>query len=489
MSATDLAFQPASALCRMLRSGEISATALLEHYLVRIAAHDGAINAVVVRDFDAALKKAAAADLHRKNGEALGVLHGLPMTVKESFHLTGLRTSWGSPALAANVSTSTAEAVARLERAGAIVFGKTNTPLFLRDFQSYNDNYGTTRNPHDLARTPGGSSGGGAAAVAAGLTGAEFGSDLAGSVRVPASFCGVYAHKPTFGLVPTAGHAVKPGFTLPDLSVVGPIARSAEDLALLLGATAGPMAADACAWRLSLPPATITSVKGVRIAVIADAALCPVAQDVRGAMGGLLDWLHGEGARVSAVVLPMAEERHQALFGALLKGVLSARMDEASFGKAMAHAQTFAAGDNSAAAVAARDTVQTHRAWAAHNEARGALREAWRKLFASYDFLIVPGTPTAAFPIDESEPYEGRTLAIDGRVVPYGAQTFWQGIASTSYLPSTVAPIGLTSAGLPLAVQIIGPAYDDLKTIAFAGLIEKTYFACPRPAAFAAVPA
>jgi amidase len=459
--------------------------ALLEHYLARVSAFDGAINAVVVRDFDAALEKAAAADRRRKNGEALGVLHGLPMTVKESFHVAGLKTTWGSPALVGNMSTGTAEAVARLERAGAIVFGKTNTPLFLRDFQSYNENYGTTRNPHDLSRTPGGSSGGGAAAVAAGLTGAEFGSDLAGSVRVPASFCGVYAHKPTFGLVPTAGHAVKPGHTLPDLSVVGPIARSAEDLALLLGAAAGPMAADARAWTLSLPPAAISSVQGLRIAVIADAALCPVTTEVSSAMDSLLQWLRSGGASVAAVKLPVAEAQHQALFGALLKGVLSARMDEATFAKAVAHAQTFAATDNSAPAIAARDIVQSFRAWAVHNEARGALREEWRRLFASYDFLIVPATPTAAFAIDESEPFEGRMLDIDGRAVPYGAQSFWQGIASTSYLPSTVAPVGLSATGLPLAVQIIGAAYDDLKTIALAGLIEKAYFAYSRPPAFA----
>ena len=486
----DLAFESASTLCRMLRAGEISAVALLEHYLARIADHDGAINAVVVRDFEAARKKAAAADERRKKGEALGPLHGLPMTVKESFHVTGLTTSWGSAALTGNVSTSSAEAVARLERAGAIVFGKSNTPLFLRDYQSYNENYGTTRNPHDLSRTPGGSSGGGAAAVAAGMSAAEFGSDLAGSVRVPASFCGVYAHKPTFGVVPTAGHAVKPGHTLPDLSVLGPIARSADDLSLLLNVAMGPMPSDARAWSLTLPPADITAVKGLRIAVIADSELCPVAQEVRAGLDALLQWLRAGGASVTPVKLPVAEAQHQALFGALLKGVLSARMDEATFAKAVAHAQGFAATDNSAPAVAARDTVQSFRAWAVHNEARGALRDEWRRLFSAYDFLLIPATPTAAFAINESEPFEGRMLNIDGRAVPYGAQSFWQGIASTSYLPATVSPIGLSAAGLPLAVQIIGPAYDDLKTIALAGLIEKTYFACPRPAAFAAaVPA
>src|SRR5262245_3274794 len=205
---SDVAFRPAVDLARMLRSKEIGSLELTEHYIARIERLDREINAVVVRDFERARAAARAADARLAAGETAGPLHGVPMTIKDSYDVRGLPTTWGIPLFKDNVASRDAEVVARLKRAGAVFLGKTNVPFSLGDFQSYNEIYGVTRNPWDLGRTPGGSSGGSAAALAAGLTGLECGSDIGGSIRNPAHYCGVYGHKPTWGIVPPQGHAL-----------------------------------------------------------------------------------------------------------------------------------------------------------------------------------------------------------------------------------------------------------------------------------------
>jgi amidase len=266
--------------------------------------------------------------------------------------------------------------------------------------------------------------------------------------------------------------------------VVGPITRSADDLELLLTAAMGPLPLEARGWKLDLPPAP-ASLKGMRFALLMDSDFAPVEQAVRAALGAFADWLRSEGATVTTVALPLPQLEHQLLFLALLKGVLSTRMDDAGFAAALENARRFDAADTGFDAIAARDMVQHHRTWARHNEARAKLRDTWRTFFESFDCLLLPGTPTAAFAIDESEPQGKRTLDVDGRRVPYGVQGFWQGIASTSYLPATVAPIGRSSTGLPLSVQIVGGAFDDLKTIAVARHAEAHYFPFSPPAGFA----
>ena len=482
--AMDIAFSSAAALAARLRSGKISALELLEHYIARIERHDPALNAVVVRDFERARKRARAADRALKNGEMLGPLHGLPMTVKESFNVQGLKTTWGNPAFKDNIANYTAVAIERLQAAGAVVFGKTNVPLLLQDLQSYNAIYGTTRNPYDLSRTPGGSSGGGAAAVAAGLSAADFGSDLAGSVRVPASFCGLYAHKPSFGVVPTRGHGLSPALASPDISVLGPIARSARDLEPLLLATAGPLEEDAAGWTLKLPASRAEKLRGLRIGFLMDMESSPLADSVRDAMDDLLHWLGKHGARVSPAVLPIEAPRHQAMFMQFVRAVGAARMNDAAFQQTLADAAKYSADDRSPAALHLRGLTQYHRDWCAAHEARSLLRAKWADYFSDHDLLLVPGTPVPAFPIDESGTRESRVLEIDGRAVPYNAQGFWQGIATVSYLPASVAPIARTKAGLPLAVQIIGPFLGDRTTIGFARLLEREYAAFEAPAGF-----
>ena len=481
----DIAFSSATALAAKLRSGKVSALELLDHYIARVEKHDGALNAVVVRDFERARKRARAADRAQKKGESWGPLHGLPMTVKESFNVEGLKTTWGNPAFKDSVASYTAVAIERLQAAGAVVFGKTNVPLLLQDLQSYNAVYGTTRNPYDLTRTPGGSSGGGAAAVAAGLSAADFGSDLAGSIRVPSSFCGLYAHKPSFGVVPTRGHSLTPALAPPDLSVLGPITRSAKDLEPFLNAVAGPLDEDAPGWTLKLPRPAFKGVKGLRIGMLTDVEMSPVANSVRGGLESLAQWLRKKGAKVSPATMPIDAHKHQAMFMRFVRGVTAARMNDAAFQQALAEVAKFPPEDMTPPAVAARGLAQYHRDWCAAHEARMALRAMWADYFRDHDLLLIPGTPVPAFPLDESPVREARKLDIDGRQVPYNAQSFWQGIATVSYLPATVAPIGTAPGGLPVAVQIIGPYLGDLSTIEFARLLENDYAGFRPPEAFA----
>src|SRR5436190_11003530 len=246
----------AAALLAALAARQISAVELTDHAIARIEGLDARINAVVVRDFERARAAAAQADKALAAGERRPLL-GLPMTVKEAFNVAGLPTTWGFPRGKDWRPAEDALIVARAKAAGAIVLGKTNVPVALADWQSYNDIYGTTNNPWDLGRTPGGSSGGSAASLAAGYVPLELGSDIGGSLRVPAHYCGVFAHKPTYGLVPTRGHTPPNVPPLPvdiDLAVVGPMARSAADLALALDVIAGPDDPQASAYRLALPP-------------------------------------------------------------------------------------------------------------------------------------------------------------------------------------------------------------------------------------------
>lgn len=482
--ATDIAFSSAAALAARLRSGKVSALELLDHYIARVEKHDDTLNAVVARDFERARARAKAADRALKKGRPLGPLHGLPMTVKESFNVEGLRTTWGNPAFKDNISSYTAVAIERLQAAGAIVFGKTNVPLLLQDLQTYNAVYGTTKNPYDLSRTPGGSSGGGGAAVAAGLSAADFGSDLAGSIRVPASFCGLYSHKPSFGVVPTRGHGLAPALAQPDISVLGPIARSARDLEPLLLATAGPLEDDAAGWTLKLPPSRAAKLRGLRVGMLVDIESSPLANSTRGALEALAQWLGKQGAKISTATLPMDAARHQALFMQFVRAVGAARMNDAAFRQVLADAAKYAADDRSPATQNARGLAQYHRDWCAAHEERTQLRAKWADYFLDHDVLLIPGTPLPAFPFDESAPREARKLDIDGREVPYNAQGFWQGIATVSYLPATVAPIGRTPEGLPLGVQIVGPYLGDRTTIGLAKMLEREYARFEAPPQF-----
>jgi len=268
---SEWSFKSAVELSAALTAKKVSSVELTQDAIGRIERHDGKINAICVRDFDRALDAARAADAALGRGERKPLL-GLPMTVKESFNVAGLPTTWGIPAFKDWRPTEDAVPVQRLKAAGAVIIGKTNVPVALADWQTTNPIYGTTNNPYDKERTPGGSSGGAAAAVAAGLTALEMGSDIGGSIRNPAHYCGVYGHKPSWGIVPDRGHLPPPPGTLAstDIGVVGPIARSAEDLALALEIVAGPDEDQAVGWRLALPPPRRGALRDYRVAAWLD---------------------------------------------------------------------------------------------------------------------------------------------------------------------------------------------------------------------------
>jgi amidase len=479
-----LHFQSATAIAAAIRSGALGAREALEHFFGRVDAHNGAVNAIVFEDRAGARARADAADKARAAGARLGPLHGVPMTVKESYQLKGAPTTFGIPAMRGNVTERTALGVQRLVAAGANVFGKTNVPIRLADFQSYNEIYGTTNNPFDLARTPGGSSGGSAAALAAGLTGLEIGSDIGGSIRNPAHYCGVFGHKPTFALCPTRGHSLDDSVAASDISVIGPLARSAEDLELALGLMAGPDEIDQPGLGLALPSLD-RPLQGLKIGVWATDPMCPTSTAVSLRLKAVVSALAAAGADIDDAARPaFASDHSHEVFTGLLLSAMAARMTDEAFAARLEAAGRPGA-ELSPAGQTARFETMRHREWARLNEARVKLRWAWKRYFETVDFLITPIMPTTAF-LHDHGPEGARTIEVDGQAHPYFSQTFWAGLAGVAYLPATAFPAGLAENGLPVGLQIIGPAYADMRTIGMARRLEAMGFGFTPPAAFAA---
>ena len=319
LSATELA----AAIAR----GEVSSRAALDHFLARIEAIGKPINAVVAMDIDAARARADAADAAIAAGENWGPLHGVPMTVKDTYETAGLPTVVGEPKLKDYRSTDDAVAVARLRAAGAVIFGKTNTPRLAQDVQTFNPIYGTTNNPWNDKHTSGGSSGGAAAGLAAGFTPLELGSDLAGSIRTPSSWCGVYGHKTSYGLIPMRGHIPGPPGTRaePDLCVAGPLSRHPGDLSLMLDTLAGPSAIEASAWHVALPASPATRLADFRIASYFSDDFAPTAQSVGTAIQAMRSALTDHGAAATAVAaLPGGFADSYDLYDRLLNALVGA---------------------------------------------------------------------------------------------------------------------------------------------------------------------
>lgn len=481
----ELAFKPAIELADLIRSGKISSVELTQFYIDRIERYDEKINAVVVRDFERALEAAKAADQALAGGNVNGPLHGLPMTIKESFDIAGLPSSWGIPPFKANIAKQDSHVVERFRSAGAHFLGKTNVPLALGDWQTYNDIYGLTGNPWDLTRTPGGSSGGSAAALAAGLTGLESGSDIGGSIRNPAHYCGVYGHKPTWGVIPGRGHAL-PGLEVePDLAVVGPMARSAEDLAMGLELTAAPSQLNGPGWQLALPQPRAKSLKNFRIAVWATDDLAASSNAVRNRVATLAENLARLGATVSDSARPAfsAKEAH-ATYTALLNAFLAAVGAEADYEEALTRFSKYNKDDTSWEAFEARTQVLSHREWMHYHNARTRMRGQWQDFFKDWDIVLCPIGISTAFPHDHSPQY-ARQLLVDGKKVPYWDQLFWAGLANMPYLPSTVFPTGPAEDGLPIGLQAIGGEYQDRTTIEFARLMGQAFGGFQAPPAYA----
>ena len=441
---------PAWRLADALAARKVSALELADEAIARIEARDGPINAVVVRDFDRARDAAREADAALARGERRPLL-GLPMTVKESHNVAGLKTTWGFEWARDFVATEDAVGVARLKAAGAVILGKTNIPVALSDWQSVNPIYGRTNNPYDLSRSPGGSSGGGAAALAAGMVPLEYGSDIGGSIRIPAALCGVYGHKPSLDLIPGRGHA-PPGAegVPPPLAVVGPLARTAADLTLALDVLAGPDAPLSKAYRLTLPASRHARLADFRVLVLTDHPSAAVDGEVRGAIEGLAARLEALGARVERTHarLPDLGAAHEA-YGALLGAAMSLRGPEPP---------QLSAGD-----------------WLGLLDTQLKVRGQWGALFEAVDVVLTPAFGQVAFPHVETADPNQRTLMIDGAPTPYFAQLAWPGLATFANLPATAAPIGQTRAGLPIGAQIIGAFLEDRTTLTFAELLEREF--------------
>ncbi|MGW6276388.1 amidase [Kribbella sp. NPDC055071] len=476
----------AEELVAALRTGDVTSVELTEEAIDRIERDDKAINAICVPDFDKARAAARDADQARARGEDRPLL-GIPVTVKESYNMAGLPTTWGMPEHRDYVPPEDAVQVSRLKAAGAVVLGKTNVPLGLQDIQSFNEVYGTTNNPWDHDRTPGGSSGGSAAALASGYCALSIGSDIAGSLRTPAHFCGVYAHKPTLGLAASRGMVAPPAPALPsdlDLAVVGPMARTARDLTLLLDVMAGPdPLTHGIAYDVTLPPARHERLSDFRVLVLDEHPLIPTGSAVRAAVDRVAAALVGGGARVErhSPLLPDLIEA-ATLYTQLLISSSPARFPIDTQEQLRATIDGLRADDQSLDAARLRAILFSHADWMEANHRREVHREGWRQLFAEFDVVLCPITPTPAFRHDHTPNLLERRIDIDGVEYPYMDQLVWAGLATMPGLPATAIPAGRSPEGLPVGVQLIGPMFEDRTPLRLAELLEQEIggFQAPR---------
>jgi amidase len=475
-------FRSAKQLASDIRRRKLGCLEVLDLYLARMERLNGKLNAIVVTDVDGARRRARQADAALRRGKPWGPFHGVPMTIKESYDVAGMPTTWGLPALKDNVAPRNALAVDRLLAAGVVLFGKTNVPAWLADYQSYNDVYGTTNNPWDLARSPGGSSGGSAVALAAGLTGLEAGSDIGSSIRNPAHYCGVFGHKPTFGIVPPRGQALPGRVAQGDISVIGPMARSAEDLAIGLSVMAGPDEIDGAGLRLALPAPRRKALREFKVAVMLDDPAAEVDREVQARLQALADFLGKRKVKVSFTARPAfdtAEAHRTYIF--LLRAATAGRQTAEEFSRNAEITRGLAPDDQRYYAWTMRANTASHRDWLAANETRHKMRWRWAEFFREWDLLLCPVASSAAFPHDHAGERHERMITVNGKRVPCVDQLFWAGYGGMAYLPATVAPAGLTPAGLPVGVQIIGPQYGDRTCIEFARLLEREFQAFVPP--------
>ena len=470
----ELTLRPALELAQMVQRKQISAAELLDQHLARYEAHNPAVNAVVFTQIEQAQARARWADDVLAAGRTLGPLHGVPMTIKDSYDWIGSPSTWGIPEMVDNYPKSNAVAIQRLLDAGAIIYGKTNIPQKLSDWQSFNTIYGTTNNPWDLTRTPGGSSGGSAAALATGMASLEIGSDIGASIRNPAHYCGVFGHKPTMGIVPLRGHLLPGNHAHVDISVGGPLARSASDLKVLLDIVAGTTGADQKAWRLHLPGTRKTDLRTFKVGMLIESPACAQDDELSEQLLATVDALEKAGVQVDRNATPGFDwTRYQAVYLLLLRAATGASFSDEEYRSHLMTGEARTPEDTSYRAYLDRGVTIRHRDWfALHNE-REQMRRRWADFFSRYDLLLSPIAASAAFVHDHAGERPDRTILINGRQEPAIDQLFWAGLSGVVYLPSTVAPAGLTRSGLPCGLQIVADYMEDNTALEFARLMEE----------------
>jgi amidase len=477
---TTLYYQPAHELVEQLKSGSLSSEQLTNVLLDRIEQQNPRINAVVAINREKALDAARKADQKRALGNDTGPLHGLPLTIKDTWEVTGMTCTAGAPALARYTPDRHADVIKRIEDAGAVILGKTNVPLYASDIQTYNKLYGVTNNPHNTDHTCGGSSGGAAAALASGMTPIEIGSDLAGSIRTPSHFCGVFGHKPSRDLISLRGHIPGPPGTQsrPDLAEGGPMARNSRDLEMLLRIIAGPTKLESRSWKLAMEDSPLSSLDQTRVGLWLEDGLCPVDEELVSGYRRLAGEIEQRGGLVSDARHPLLDLHHiMPAYMNLLGSLMSVSMKPSQrrpmkwvarlenllrlFGPLTAYTGEFARGLN-----------QPIHQWMTWNETREKMRAEIDPLFNEYDVLLAPVTPTAAPRHNNRQPIHRRRITVNGQQRAYMDQFCWIAMATLLGLPATSVPVGKTKEGLPYNIQVIGAAGKDLTTLRFARLLE-----------------
>ena len=469
---SDLMLKTAEELSELIKTRTVSSRELLDEAVARFEAFNPTVNAITEHKIEEAQKAARNADEATARGESIGVLHGLPLTIKEAYDWVGTPSTWGNPEWINNFPERNSPSVERLLDAGAIIWAKTNVPFMLSDWQSFNDIYGCTNNPWDLNRTPGGSSGGSAVSLATGMSALEIGSDIGASIRNPAHYCGVFGHKPTMGLIPQTGHTA-PGFdTEVDIAVMGPLARSANDLDRALSVLAGPDGYDATAYTVQLPEVEGKRLEDYRVGVLLDTTACVTSTALIEHLQNTIDSLASQGVNVSDSVPDINQNEFFENYLLLLRAANGVSMSDEAFNNALAGHEGWERGERSYRNLGDHAAHITHREWFALDQQRDQYRRAWAEFFEEFDLLLCPAAASTAFVHDHEGERPDRTIDIEGSQEPVVDQLFWAGWSCSVYLPSTVAPVGLLD-DLPVGLQIVAPHLQDRRSIQFASLIER----------------
>ena len=470
----DITLRSAGDQAKAIAAGEISAAELLDAVLGRYERHNPSLNAVVFTQIDQARARAKLADQITAKGQSIGPLHGVPMTIKEAWDWIGSPSTSGLTERIDWRPEVNSEAIARLLDAGAIIYGKTNLPVMMADWQTFNPVYGVTSNPWNLAMTPGGSSGGAAAAVAAGMSAVELGSDIGASIRNPAHYCGIFGHKPTYGLVPTTGHG-NPGSPVKlDIGVGGPLARYTDDLELVLSVVAGAEGLDARGWRLDLPAARKSRPEEFKVAAMLESPCVVQDSELTDQLAATVDALAGLGVQVDYKARPDIDiERSYEVYLMLLRAATGTEYSPEAYADQQVHGRRYEDGARDYRAIAGKAVTLSHWEWAAYHQEREQMRLAWEAFFDDYDLMLCPTAASAAYPHDLEGERADRTIPVNGGKESTIDQLFWAGWSCGVYLPGTVAPAGLTASGLPCGLQIVAGHLRDRESIGFARIMER----------------